>query len=362
MVMHVRNFFKGISFSQISAGALAAVTSFLLSAKIGIAGSVIGVAIGSIVSAVASQIYQNMLKASSEKIQTVAPFTTSFATTSNDDEKQGVTTNEDETTVISSSAQADKTDANGKSDAEVTKVFADTVESKDLQRLSQGAEQDTQSIQLGEDGEHTTVLGDADKSAEGDSTGRTVASDPTQQHAKSSILAADKERVRRNKRIAIIVSVVSALVAVGITAGVILWITHGQGTDSVVRDIVTHSTVVPEPTSTEDSSTPTPTYDATPSESSSPSSSSSSTSTDDSTSGSEDSDSSTSTSSPSPSSSSTESSGSSSSDSSSSSSTDSSTSDSTTGSDSSSTTGTNSSSSKTTTSNSNAAAQSSTTE
>ena len=45
----MKNFFKGISLSSIAAGALAAVTSFLLSAKIGIAGSVIGVAIGSIV-------------------------------------------------------------------------------------------------------------------------------------------------------------------------------------------------------------------------------------------------------------------------------------------------------------------------
>lgn len=57
----MKNFFKGISLSSIAAGALAAVTSFLLSAKIGIAGSVIGVAIGSIVSAVSSQIYQNVL-------------------------------------------------------------------------------------------------------------------------------------------------------------------------------------------------------------------------------------------------------------------------------------------------------------
>ncbi|WEV42795.1 hypothetical protein OZX57_04775 [Bifidobacterium sp. ESL0682] len=60
----MKNFFKGISVSQIIAGALAAVTSFLLSAKIGIAGSVIGVAVGSIVSAVASQIYQNVLNES----------------------------------------------------------------------------------------------------------------------------------------------------------------------------------------------------------------------------------------------------------------------------------------------------------
>lgn len=70
----MRNFFKGLSVTQLSAGALAAVTSFLLSAKIGIAGSVIGVAVGSIVSAVASQIYQNVLKASSEKLQNAVPF------------------------------------------------------------------------------------------------------------------------------------------------------------------------------------------------------------------------------------------------------------------------------------------------
>nr|WP_252969315.1 hypothetical protein [Bifidobacterium dentium] len=49
-------------------------TSFLLSAKIGIAGSVIGVAAGSIVSAVSTQIYKNVLKASGEKIQNAVPF------------------------------------------------------------------------------------------------------------------------------------------------------------------------------------------------------------------------------------------------------------------------------------------------
>ena len=70
----MKNFFKGISFSSIFAGALAAVTSFLLSAKIGIAGSVIGVAAGSIVSAVATQVYKNVLKASGEKLQNAVPF------------------------------------------------------------------------------------------------------------------------------------------------------------------------------------------------------------------------------------------------------------------------------------------------
>ena len=68
----MKNFFKGISFSQLLAGALAAVTSFLLSSKIGIAGSVIGVAVASIVSTAASQLYQNVIDASSKKLQDAA--------------------------------------------------------------------------------------------------------------------------------------------------------------------------------------------------------------------------------------------------------------------------------------------------
>ena len=44
----IKGLFEGLSVSQVTAGALAAVTSMLLSAQIGIAGSVIGVAVGSV--------------------------------------------------------------------------------------------------------------------------------------------------------------------------------------------------------------------------------------------------------------------------------------------------------------------------
>ncbi|MDN6209774.1 MAG: hypothetical protein L0J10_06420, partial [Bifidobacterium crudilactis] len=64
----MKRFFHDISWVQILAGALAAVTAFLLSSRIGIAGSVIGVAVGSIVSAFASQLYQNVLDESSKKL------------------------------------------------------------------------------------------------------------------------------------------------------------------------------------------------------------------------------------------------------------------------------------------------------
>lgn len=64
-------FFGDLSVAQVSAGALAAVTSMLLSSRIGIAGSVIGVAVGSIVSAVAGQVYKRFLEASADRIRTM---------------------------------------------------------------------------------------------------------------------------------------------------------------------------------------------------------------------------------------------------------------------------------------------------
>lgn len=99
----MKNFFKGISLSSIAAGALAAVTSFLLSAKIGIAGSVIGVAIGSIVSAVSSQIYQNVLHESGRKLQDVA------GTTGDGDDGATETTADTDTTASTDANAQDHT-------------------------------------------------------------------------------------------------------------------------------------------------------------------------------------------------------------------------------------------------------------
>lgn len=59
----------GLSISQVVAGALAAVTSVALSSQIGIAGSIIGVAVASVVSTVASQLYRGMLTRSADKLR-----------------------------------------------------------------------------------------------------------------------------------------------------------------------------------------------------------------------------------------------------------------------------------------------------
>lgn len=64
-----RRLFADVSAVQVVATALAAVTSMLLSSYIGIAGSVIGVAVASIVSTLAASLYKKFLADSAEKIK-----------------------------------------------------------------------------------------------------------------------------------------------------------------------------------------------------------------------------------------------------------------------------------------------------
>lgn len=65
--------FDDLTVAQVVAGALAAVTSMLLSSQIGIAGSVIGVAAGSVVSTISSQLYKKFLAKTGEKIKSALP-------------------------------------------------------------------------------------------------------------------------------------------------------------------------------------------------------------------------------------------------------------------------------------------------
>ena len=60
---------EGISIPQIIAGAAAAATSMLLASQIGIAGSVIGAAVSSVVTVVTSQLYRKFLVAGADKLR-----------------------------------------------------------------------------------------------------------------------------------------------------------------------------------------------------------------------------------------------------------------------------------------------------
>ena len=59
----------GLSAAQVAASGLAAATSFALASKIGIAGSIIGVAVSAVASVVASQVYRNLFDASARKLR-----------------------------------------------------------------------------------------------------------------------------------------------------------------------------------------------------------------------------------------------------------------------------------------------------
>ncbi|MDC7285796.1 hypothetical protein NXH56_07490 [Bifidobacterium thermophilum] len=266
----MKNFFKGISVPQLVAGALAAVTSFLLSARIGIAGSVIGVAVGSIVSAVSSQLYQNILKASSEKLQDVkggddeqiegeqTDQTADADGASGETARQPRRISSDETTVLpvqgaQSAANVRNIQGEGEAKSDATRAMP-TVGAVDATTVMQPADDATRVISGGVADDATRVISGASAAAHahagadghqgrvivsGNETGTTAA-----RHLSGS---ANTERARKTKRVAIIISVVSALVAVGITAGVIMLVTRGQGTDSVVRDMVGNARVTPTP-------------------------------------------------------------------------------------------------------------------
>lgn len=61
--------FKGLSMAQVIAGALASVTSMLLTEQVGIAGGIIGVVVSSVAYTVTAKVYGNMLAKSGERLR-----------------------------------------------------------------------------------------------------------------------------------------------------------------------------------------------------------------------------------------------------------------------------------------------------
>lgn len=182
--------FEDLSIAQVIAGALAAATVFLLSSVIGVAGSLIGAAVGSIVSAVSSQVYKKMLSASADKIRDVAPDGASANQADPDETRLMAPVSSSETRVIDS----------GKVAASATKV-------------------------MGADDIRYQAHASSDKAA-----------DPALQRA--HVRRRRKARVQRS---VVIVSVVSALIAIVISAGLIHVFTDGQGIGEKTEPIFTAS-------------------------------------------------------------------------------------------------------------------------
>ena len=218
----MKQFFHDISWAQIIAGALAAMTSFWLAAKIGVAGSIIGVAIGSIVSAVASQIYKNVLEASGQKLQE------SVVGGSDQDDDD---------------SRADS-DADSGADGQTTTLPAQGKGHSD--KSSDAADGSTQ-VMAPVDGS-TQVMPPVDEEKSAAKTGRTVSSSNGPRTHAASMTVTSRKKLDQRRRNVIIVSVVSALVAVLLSALAINALTKGEGTDKVVRNVVsppTSQTVIP---------------------------------------------------------------------------------------------------------------------
>lgn len=69
MKLGLKDLFKDLTWMQVGAGALAAATSLFFASSIGIAGSIIGAAVGSIVTTVSSALYKSFLTASNDAIK-----------------------------------------------------------------------------------------------------------------------------------------------------------------------------------------------------------------------------------------------------------------------------------------------------
>lgn len=230
----MKNFFKGISFTQVLAGSLAAVTSFLLASKIGIAGSVIGVAIGSIVSAVASQLYQNVIHASSRKLAEANPKNlnnSDSAGYANDSKqyKDNVQTlnmhpvyNVEVRNAGYKVAGDDARMAYSRQNSEVNSGRTISSEAKDpelentrLLELSALREQREEDMELSE-GEFSQPV-------------------PLSKAIRDSKYAnaSNLNRPKNSYAATIAIAVISALVAVVATAGIVLLFTQGKGTDNI---------------------------------------------------------------------------------------------------------------------------------
>lgn len=189
---------EGLSVPQVAAGALAAVTSMLLSSKIGIAGSVIGVAVGSVVSTVASQVYKQFLQASADKLRELNPL-----------DEAGAGAVAGETRVM-----PEATDGSS-----VTRVMGAMPASGAAAASGDSAATDD----LAASATPTRSVRDLRESGE------------------TGVLRGRAEHLRRQRmqRGVIAVSVVSALAAVAISAGIINLVTAGEGVGTKTEPLFT---------------------------------------------------------------------------------------------------------------------------
>ena len=222
----LKSLFDGLSISQVAAGALAAVTSMLLSAQIGIAGSVIGVAVGSVVSTVSSQLYKKFLAGSAEKIRGLA---------SNGDEQDEASAEAGAQTQATANPAAATvvlggmpTAANASAETQAFRAAETTLMPTQGAATTKFDAAATSQQQAAE----TRVIGSTAIPAEGQSNTPHINSAAghtgNASHA-TGVIKLEAEKKRTMQRRVLAVSVASSIVAILLFAGLVLMFTGGEG-------------------------------------------------------------------------------------------------------------------------------------
>ena len=203
--------FDDLSVAQVVAGALAAVTSMLLASQIGIYGSVIGVGVGSVVSAVASQLYKKFFTASAEKLRELKPGETGYVPpakgASDDAEAEGPDPS-GWTAARHAAGPAGATATLPQAEKTARLSPQDSIESREAARRSRTPRADDAGLR----------------------------DDPTVQRARER-----REHKKKLQRRVVAVSIASAIVAVALSALVIDLVTTGQGVGAKTQPLIPSS-------------------------------------------------------------------------------------------------------------------------
>lgn len=213
----LRELFDDLSIAQVIAGALAAATVFFLSSTIGWAGSLIGAAIGSVVSAISSQVYKKMLSASADKIRDKTP-ATYFGATGDAEQDEG-----EQSTI----GQETKDRSGHESETQV---------------LSASDADKTMVLPVPEVTPATLVMDANDV--------RYRVQQPNDDDPALCRAQARRNRKARYQRRVLIVSIVSALIAIAISSLVIVFATAGEGIGSKPQPIISSQVAQSQSSST----------------------------------------------------------------------------------------------------------------
>lgn len=226
-------FFSGISWVQILSGGLAAVTVFLLSARLGFAGTIVGAALASMISTFSSQFFQNILNESEKKIKKVAK---SIPAPSSEQEDVSHTPR-----VASNIAVVRAQEEQTTQMQPPLPSAADVNVSRDNGNTSAGSSEDTSTISStslmpplpsgpSNQSQQPDVNSPMPQGASVDSAGEAGG----ESQSASSPHLTKKGTAFAQHRKTVILSLVATLVSVLLVAGGILLMTHGKGTGPVV--------------------------------------------------------------------------------------------------------------------------------